>query len=65
MEYHSLFNALPRFIKESSSLESFKVVLDDLSMTLPDTFPTPGYIEANNNTLLDSIVTIMIGPSGL
>ena len=72
LRYHSfasigprLFNALPRFIKESSSLESFKVVLDDLSMTLPDTFPTPGYIEANNNTLLDSIVTIMIGPSGL
>ena len=52
-----LFNALPRFIKESSTLDSFKAVLDDFLMTLPDTPPTPGYIAANNNSLLDWIVT--------
>ena len=64
LRYHSfasigprLFNALPRFIKESSTLDSFKGVLDDFLMTLPDTPPTPGYIAANNNSLLDWIVT--------
>ena len=55
LRYHSfasigprLFNALPRFKK---------AVLDDFLMTLPDTPPTPGYIAANNNSLLDWIVT--------
>ena len=33
------------------------LVLDDFLMTLPDTPPTPGYIAANNNSLLDWIVT--------
>ena len=44
LKYHSfasigpgLLNALPRFIKESSTLDSFKAVLNDFLMTLPDT----------------------------
>ena len=53
-------------MKESISLDSFKAALDDFMMALPDgtncliwlpdTPPTPGYIAANNNNLLDWIV---------
>ena len=64
LRYHSfasigphLFTALLRFIKESSSLDSFKAVLDDFLMMLPAAPPTPGYIVANNNSLLYWTVT--------
>ena len=64
MVYHSfgsmgpmLFNAVPKLVKSSISPESFKASLDDFLMTLPDTPPTPGYVAANNNSLLDSTAT--------
>ena len=62
MVYHSfgsmgpiLFNAVPTLVKSSISPESFKAPLDDFLMTLPDTprSPTPGYVAANNNSLLE------------
>ena len=64
MVYHSfgsmgpmLFNAVPKLVKSSISPESFKASLDDFLMTLPDTPPTPGYVAANNNSLLDWTAT--------
>ena len=48
-----LFNIVPRVVKESSSPDSFKATLDDFITTLPDTPPTPGYVAANSNSLLD------------
>ena len=66
MVYHSfgsmgpmLFNAVPKLVKSSISpeFESFKASLDDFLMTLPDTPPTPGYVAANNNSLLDWTAT--------
>ena len=64
MMYHSfgsmgpmLFNAVPKEVKSSSSPDSFKADLDDFLMTLPDTPPTPGYVAANNNSLLDWTAT--------
>ena len=64
MVYHSfgsmgpmLFNAIPKQVKSSSSPDTFKAALDDYLMTLPDTPPTPGYVAANNNSLLDWTTT--------
>ena len=52
-----LFNAVPKLAKNSISPESFKASLDEFLMTLPDTPPTPGYVTANNNSLLDWTAT--------
>jgi len=48
-----LFNSLPKAVTDCSSPASFKHTLDDYIMSLPDTPPTPGYVAANNNSILD------------
>ena len=48
-----LFNILPRELKELENLPNFKVQLDKFLKLFPDTPPTPGYIAANANSLLD------------
>jgi len=52
-----LFNSLPKAVKECSSPDSFKRTLDEYIMSLPDTPPTPSYVAANNNSILDWAVT--------
>ena len=52
-----LFNSLPKAVKECSSPDSFKRTLDEYIMSLPDTPPTPSYVTANNNSILDWAVT--------
>ena len=52
-----LFNSLPKAVKECSSPDSFKKTLDDYIMSLPDTPPTPSYVAANNNSILEWAVT--------
>ena len=52
-----LFNSLPKAVKECSSPDSFKKTLDDYIMSLPDTPPTPSYVAANNNSILEWTVT--------
>ena len=52
-----LFNSLPKAVKECSSPDSFKRTLDKYIMSLPDTPPTPSYVTANNNSILDWAVT--------
>ena len=52
-----LFNSLPKAVKECSSPDSFKRTLDEYIMSLPDTPPTPSYVTANNNIILDWAVT--------
>ena len=48
-----LFNLLPRDLKNMSSLPHFKSNLDQFLKLFPDTPPTPGYIAANGNSLVD------------
>ena len=48
-----LFNRIPNIVKDKSTLETFKSSLDDFLMSLPDNPPTPGYVSANSNSVLD------------
>ena len=48
-----LFNRIPKTVKDKTTIETFKSSLDDYLMSLPDTPPTPGYVAANNNSVLD------------
>ena len=48
-----LFNSVPKTVRDCSSPDTFKNTLDDYIMSLPDTPPTPGYVAANNNSILD------------
>ena len=48
-----LYNVVPKNIKSISTLERFKAALDKFLQTFPDTPPTPGYLGANRNSLLE------------
>ena len=39
-----LLNSLPKAVKECSSPDSFKTILDEYIMSLPNTSPTPSYV---------------------
>jgi hypothetical protein len=49
----ALFNVVPHDIKSIPTLERFKTRLDKFLQKFPDTPPTPGYIGANRNSLLE------------
>ena len=49
----SIFNILPRKMKEATSLNSFKSQLDKFLSVIPDLPPTPGYPSLNKNTILE------------
>ena len=48
-----LFNILPKELKLLDTLPSFKLQLDKFLKLIPDTPPTPGYVAANSNSLID------------
>ena len=48
-----LFNLLPKELKLLDTPSIFKVQLDKFLKKFPDTPPTPGYVAANSNSLLD------------
>ena len=48
----SLFNILPKNIKSSKSLASFKSNLQKFLEKIPDNPPTPNYIGQNDNSIL-------------
>ena len=48
-----LFNILPKELKMLDNLPSFKLQLDRFLKKFPDTPPTPGYVAANSNSLID------------
>ena len=48
-----LFNLLPKKLKIMDSLQHFKSNLDQFLKSFPDTPPTPGYVGANGNSLVD------------
>ena len=50
-----LFNILPKDLKLMDSLPKFKILLDNFLKSFPDTPPTPGYVAANGNSLVDWI----------
>ena len=49
----ALFNIVPKNVKESKTLETFKKKLDKFLSYIPDTPPVPGYVTINRNSLLD------------
>ena len=49
----ALFNVVPHNIKSIHTLERFKAELDKFLHKFPDTPPTPGYLGANRNSLLE------------
>ena len=60
MRFHSfsstasaLYNAVPKEIKLSPTLNQFKSALDRFLHKFPDTPPTPGYTGVNGNSLLE------------
>lgn len=60
MRFHSftsvasaLYNIVPHRIKSIPTLEGFKTELDRFLQQFPDTPPTPGYLGANRNSLLE------------
>ena len=48
-----LWNRVPRRVKESQTLISFKTKLDEYLKTIPDQPPVQGYVCQNNNSLID------------
>ena len=48
-----LWNRIPRCVKESTCLITFKVKLDDYLKTIPDKPPIHGYVVQNNNSLIN------------
>ena len=48
-----IFNLLPCKVKDAETLDSFKHLLDQFLMQIPDMPPTPGYPSLNNNTILE------------
>ena len=48
-----LFNLLPKDLKNLDSLPLFKSSLDTFLKSFPDTPPTPGYVAANGNSVID------------
>ena len=49
----ALYNTVPTNIKAITSLEPFKAHLDKWLKSFPDTPPTPGYVAANRNSVVD------------
>ena len=49
----AMYNILPKDIKSIPTLNEFKAALDSFIQSFPDTPPTPGYIAANGNSLVE------------
>ena len=49
----ALYNRVPLYVKEASTLLLFKSKLDNWLKSFPDTPPSPGYTAANNNSLME------------
>ena len=49
----AMYNILPKEIKSIPTLNEFKAALDSFIQSFPDTPPTPGYIAANGNSLVE------------
>ena len=49
----ALYNVVPANIKSITTLTRFKAALDKWLKSFPDTPPTPGYLGANKNSLLE------------
>ena len=49
----ALYNVVPQHIKAIPTLQRFKAELDKFIQSFPDTPPTPGYLGANRNSLLE------------
>ena len=49
----AIFNAVPSQIRAIETLEPFKAHLDKWLHSFPDTPPSPGYVAANRNSILD------------
>ena len=49
----TLFNVLPKHMKEAKTLQSFKGNLDKMLRSIPDRPPIPGYARQNNNSIRD------------
>ena len=49
----ALYNVVPADIKSIPTLAGFKTELDKWIRSFPDTPPTPGYLGANRNSLLE------------
>ena len=49
----ALFNLVPPSIRSIDSLASFKSSLDAWLMKFPDTPPSPGYVPANRNSIME------------
>ena len=49
----SLFNCVPKCVKEKQKLDNFKSALDHFLQKIPDTPPVPGYSVQNSNSIKD------------
>ena len=49
----SLWNRVPKHVRNITSLSNFKSKLDVFLMTIPDKPPVSGYVTQNNNSLLE------------
>ena len=49
----SLFNFIPKSVKNSKTTTNFKLKLDNFLSRIPDTPPVFGYVTVNHNSLLD------------
>ena len=48
-----LWNCLPKPVRDQTEMEKFKSELGAFLAQIPDEPPTPGYVRANNNSVLD------------
>ena len=53
-----LYNLVPKMIKSSRNIASFKRKLDSFLTKIPDLPPIPGYICANSNSLAEWVANI-------
>ena len=49
----SLWNRIPKYVRNIDSLTDFKVKLDTFLQTIQDQPPVDGYVSQNNNSLMD------------
>jgi len=54
----ALYNIIPNTVKSCSTLLTFKSGLDKWLSAIPDKPPTPGYLSANRNSLLEWVVGV-------
>jgi hypothetical protein len=48
-----LWNCLPKLVRDQTEMDKFKSELGTFLAQIPDEPPTPGYVRANNNSVLD------------